>query len=91
MTLGITATVVDIAGAPQVVLRADHATVHTKYSSYPKAYTVVTMGPTFHVDTTGEWVKLVSKYPPLAAEALANTPNGERKNSGRSGCQRKLR
>jgi uncharacterized protein GlcG (DUF336 family) len=71
----ITATVVDIAGVPQVVLRADHATVHTKDSSYRKAYTIVTMGPIFHVDTTSAWVELVSKYPPLAGEALANTPN----------------
>jgi uncharacterized protein GlcG (DUF336 family) len=71
----ITATVVDVAGVPQVVLRADHATAHTKDSSYRKAYTIVTMGPIFHVDTTSAWVELLSKYPPLAGQALAGTPN----------------
>jgi uncharacterized protein GlcG (DUF336 family) len=71
----VTATVVDIAGVPQVVLRTDHATVHTKDSSYRKAYTIVTMGPIFHVDKTSAWVDFLSKYPPLAGQALANTPN----------------
>src|SRR6476646_349680 len=46
----VTATVVDVAGTPQVVLRGDHAVIHTKDSSFRKAYTVVTMGPIFHVD-----------------------------------------
>ncbi len=71
----VTATVVDAAGVPQVVLRADHATIHTKDSSYRKAYTVVTMGPIFHVGTTSAWVELLSKYPALPGQALANTPN----------------
>jgi uncharacterized protein GlcG (DUF336 family) len=71
----VTATVVDIAGVPQVVLRADHATVHTKDSSYRKAYTIITMGPIFHVDTTSAWLELLSKYPALPGQALANTPN----------------
>jgi uncharacterized protein GlcG (DUF336 family) len=71
----VTATVVDIAGVPQVVLRADHATVHTKDSSYHKAYTIITMGPIFHVDTTSAWIGVLSKYPAIPAQALANTPN----------------
>jgi uncharacterized protein GlcG (DUF336 family) len=71
----VTATVVDISGTPQVVLRGDHATIHTKDSSFRKAYTIVTMGPIFHVDVTSEWLGMLSKYPTLAAEALANTPN----------------
>lgn len=71
----VTATVVDVSGTPQVVLRADHATIHTKDSSFRKAYTIVTMGPIFHVDTTSAWVELVSKYPVLPGQALAATPN----------------
>lgn len=71
----VTATVVDVAGTPQVVLRGDHATIHTKDSSYRKAYTVVTMGPIFHVDLTSGFLEVLSKYPPLAAQALASTPN----------------
>jgi uncharacterized protein GlcG (DUF336 family) len=46
----VTATVVDVAGTPQVVLRGDHAVIHTRDSSFRKAYTVVTMGPIFHFD-----------------------------------------
>jgi uncharacterized protein GlcG (DUF336 family) len=41
----VTATVVDPAGLVIVQLRGDHATVHTKDSSYRKAYTIVSMGP----------------------------------------------
>lgn len=71
----VTATVVDVSGTPQVVLRGDHATIHTKDSSFRKAYTVVTMGPIFHVDTTSGWVGVLNKYPPLLAQSLASTPN----------------
>jgi uncharacterized protein GlcG (DUF336 family) len=71
----VTATVVDVAGTAQVVLRSDHATIHTKDTSYKKAYTIATMGPIFKVDSTGDWLTILSKYPPLAGAALAGTPN----------------
>jgi uncharacterized protein GlcG (DUF336 family) len=71
----VTATVVDVAGTPQVVLRGDHATLHTRESSFRKAYTIITLGPIFHVDVTSELLAMLSKFPPLAAQALANTSN----------------
>jgi uncharacterized protein GlcG (DUF336 family) len=71
----VTATVVDVAGTPQVVLRGDHATIHTRESSFRKAYTVITLGPIFHVDLTSELLATLSKFPPLAAQSLANTSN----------------
>jgi uncharacterized protein GlcG (DUF336 family) len=71
----VTATVVDVSGTPQVVLRGDHAVIHTKDSSFRKAYTVVTMGPIFHVDTTSGFIGVLAKYPPLVAQSLASTPN----------------
>lgn len=71
----VTATVVDVAGTPQVVLRGDHATIHTKDTAYRKAYTIVTMGPIFHVDMTSQWVEVLGKYSPLTGGALASTPN----------------
>jgi uncharacterized protein GlcG (DUF336 family) len=71
----VTATVVDVSGTPQVVLRGDHAVIHTKDSSFRKAYTVVTMGPIFHVDTTSGFVGVLAKYPPLLAQSLVSTPN----------------
>ncbi len=71
----VTATVVDVSGTPQVVIRGDHATIHTKDSAYKKAYTVVTMGPIFGVDLTSQFLSVLSKYPPLAAQSLASTQN----------------
>ncbi len=71
----VTATVVDVSGTPQVVLRGDHAVIHTKDSSFRKAYTVVTMGPIFHVDTTSGFIGVLAKYPALVAQSLASTPN----------------
>jgi uncharacterized protein GlcG (DUF336 family) len=71
----VTAIVVDVAGTPQVVLRGDHATIHTKDSAFRKAYTIVTMGPLFHLTLTSQFLALLSKYPPLAAQSLASTPN----------------
>jgi uncharacterized protein GlcG (DUF336 family) len=71
----VTAIVVDVSGTPQVLLRGDHATIHTKDSAYKKAYTIVTMGPIFHLDYTSQFFALLSKYPPLAAQSLASTWN----------------
>ena len=71
----VTATVVDVAGTPQAVLRGDNATIHTKDSSYRKAYTIITMGPIWHFGVTSQFLEVLSKYPPLAAQALSSTPN----------------
>jgi uncharacterized protein GlcG (DUF336 family) len=71
----VTATVVDVSGTPQVVLRGDHATIHTKDSSYRKAYTVVTMGPIFHFDVTSKFFDVLAKYPPIGAQGLVSAPN----------------
>lgn len=71
----VTATVVDVAGTPEVVLRGDHATIHTKDTAYRKAYTIVTMGPIFHLTVTSQFVTLLSKYGTAAGQALASTPN----------------
>lgn len=71
----VTATLVDVAGTPQVVLRGDHATIHTRDTSFRKAYTVVTMGPIFHFVRLGQFLAILDKYPPLAAQSLVATPN----------------
>jgi uncharacterized protein GlcG (DUF336 family) len=71
----VRATVVDVSGTPQVVLRGDHAVIHSKDSRFRKAYTVVTMGPIFHVDTTSGFIGVLAKYPPLVAQSLASMPN----------------
>jgi uncharacterized protein GlcG (DUF336 family) len=59
----VTATAVDMDGVPQVVLRGDGATIHTKESSFDKAYAVVTLGPIFDFDTSGKLFDLVKTSP----------------------------
>ncbi len=71
----VNAFVVDTSGLVIVQLRGDHATVHTRDSAFRKAYTVVTMGPIFGLDRTGEFVSLVAKYPNGSGAQLASMPN----------------
>ena len=59
----VTATVVDMDGIPQVALRGDGATIHTRESSFDKAYTVVTLGPIFDFDTSGKFFDLMKTSP----------------------------
>src|SRR6266404_4865365 len=59
----VTATVVGMAAAPQVALRGDGATVNTRESSFQKTFTVVTLGPMFNFDTSGEFFNLVKANP----------------------------
>src|SRR4051812_42001640 len=59
----VTATVVDMAGTPKVILRGDRSTVHTGESSFRKAFTVVTLGPMFHFETSGAFFEMVKTNP----------------------------
>lgn len=59
----VSAAVVDMDGVPQVALRGDGATIHTKESSFDKAYTVVTLGPIFDFDTSGKFFDLMKTSP----------------------------
>lgn len=56
-----TATVVDMDGVPQVVLRGDHAPVATGETSFRKAFTVITLGPEFGFDRSSGFFELVKK------------------------------
>jgi uncharacterized protein GlcG (DUF336 family) len=69
----VTATVVDMDGIPQVALRGDGATVHTRESSFQKAYGVITLGPMFGFDTSGALFELVKTNP--YAPRLATVTN----------------
>lgn len=59
----VAATVVDMDGVKQVVLRGDHATVHTSESSFEKAFTVVTLGPEFGFDASSGFFQLTKTSP----------------------------
>ncbi|MDQ7251081.1 GlcG/HbpS family heme-binding protein [Dongia sedimenti] len=69
----VTATVVDMAGTPKVVLRGDKATVHTGESSFRKAFTVVTLGPEFNFDASSGFFQM-QKTNPFASQ-LATVHN----------------
>jgi uncharacterized protein GlcG (DUF336 family) len=71
----VTASVVDPAGLVIVELRGDHATVHTKDSSYRKAYTIVSMGPVFGLTLTSQFAALIQKAPNGAGPELTGLPN----------------
>ena len=60
-------------GVPQVVLRGDGATVHTRESSFQKAYAVITLGPMFDFDTSAALFELVKTNP--YAPRLATVTN----------------
>ena len=59
----VTATVVDMDGIRQVVMRDDGATVHTGESSFEKAYAVITLGPEFGFDTSAGLFELTKTNP----------------------------
>ena len=69
----VTATVVDMDGVPQVVLRGDRSTVHTSESSFRKAFTVVTLGPEFGFDRSSGFFELTKTNP--FAPGLATVHN----------------
>ncbi|MGF7135964.1 uncharacterized protein GlcG (DUF336 family) [Paraburkholderia sp. EB58] len=69
----VTATVVDMDGVPQVVLRGDRSTVHTGESSFRKAFTVVTLGPEFGFDRSSGFFELTKTNP--FAPGLATVHN----------------
>lgn len=69
----VSVAVVDTSGVVKAFAKGDKSTIHTKDSSFRKAYTVVTMAPIFKFDTTGQFVEKLAKNP--AAPALASIPD----------------
>ncbi len=69
----VTAAVVDSSGLLKLQAKGDHATVHTPTSAFRKAYTVVTFGPIFHLDTSDAFAKLAAKSP--SGAALSSLPD----------------
>ena len=63
----ITATVVDMSGQIKVQLKGDHSTIHTKDTAFRKAYTLVTLGPVFNLDTSSQVAALMKNNPNRAA------------------------
>ena len=69
----VSAAVVDDSGVLKLFMKGDKSTIHTKDASYRKAYTVVTMGPVFKFDTSGQFAQRFAKDP--SPPALATLPD----------------
>ncbi len=69
----VSVSVVDAAGNVKLQAKGDHSTIHTKDSSYRKAYTAVTMAPIFGFDRLGDWVEALQSNP--FAPAFASLPD----------------
>ena len=69
----VSVSVVDTAGVLRLQARGDFSTIHTEQSSFRKAYTVVTLGPIFRFDTSGEFAAMAARSP--AGPALTSLPN----------------
>ena len=63
----VSAVVVDTSGVIKLEAKGDHSTIHTPTSAFRKAYTIVTFGPIFRVDTSSAFAALVAKNPSGAA------------------------
>ena len=69
----VSVSVVDFDGNVKVQAKGDRSTIHTKDTSFRKAYTQVTMGPIFGFDALSIWVQKLKNNP--NASALASVPN----------------
>jgi uncharacterized protein GlcG (DUF336 family) len=62
---------VDIYGQARVQLKSDNSTPHTFATAYRKAYTVVTFGPNYNLETSGEIATSMSKNSALYGAVLS--------------------
>jgi uncharacterized protein GlcG (DUF336 family) len=65
--------VLDVSGVVKLQAKGDHSTIHTRDSSFRKAYTVVTLGPIFHFDASSAFAELAAKNP--AGQAISSLPD----------------
>lgn len=63
----VSVTIVDTAGNVKLQAKGDHSTVHTKETSFRKAYTVVTLGPIFNFETLGAFAEKMRSNPAQAS------------------------
>jgi uncharacterized protein GlcG (DUF336 family) len=69
----VSVSIVDAAGNVKLQAKGDHSTIHTKDSSFRKAYTVVTMGPVFGFETLGVFAEKLKANP--SGPALVTLPD----------------
>ena len=64
--------IADLDGVIKVQARGDGSPIHSQRFSFRKAFTAVSMGPMFGVDTTSALVKTISQFP----QGLSNVQAG---------------
>lgn len=69
----VSVSIVDSSGNVKVQVKGDHSSIHTKDSSFRKAYTQVGFGPMFGFDALSVWVEKLKTDP--RAAAFATLPN----------------
>lgn len=69
----VSVAVVDPSGEIRAFLKGDHATVHTRETSFRKAYTTVTLGPIFGFESLGAFVEKAKGS--AAAASFLTVPN----------------
>jgi uncharacterized protein GlcG (DUF336 family) len=69
----VSAVVVDTSGVIKLQAKGDHSTIGTTTSAFRKAYTVVTFGPIFKLETSSAFAALAAKNP--AGPALGTLPD----------------
>jgi uncharacterized protein GlcG (DUF336 family) len=68
----VAVTIVDLDGVVKLEARGDGSPIHSQRFSFRKAYTIVSMGPMFNVDTGGALVAQLRDFP----LGLANVQSG---------------
>lgn len=59
----ISVAVLDLNGQVKVSMKGDDSTIHTKDTAFGKAYTLVTLGPVFKLDTSTDVANLMKDSP----------------------------
>lgn len=70
----VSVAVVDMFGQAIVQLKGDKSTPHTQNLAYRKAFTVITFGPNYKLDTSTQVAAWASKNP-VFYQALLTVPN----------------
>lgn len=70
----VSVAVLDLYGQARVQVRSDNSTPHTFDTAYRKAYTAITFGPNYNLETSGEVAALMSKNATLY-QAVLTIPN----------------
>lgn len=70
----VSVAVVDMVGQAIVQLKGDKSTPHTKETAYRKAYTVITIGPNYKLESSTQVAALMGKNPAFY-EAFLTVPN----------------